>query len=51
MKLISANQKIAVFGSSGMVGSAICRSLLRNGYKNIFSPKRKELDLLDNKSV
>ena len=51
MKLISDNQKIAVFGSSGMVGSAICRSLLRNGYKNIFSPKRKELDLVDNKSV
>ncbi len=51
MKLISINHKFAVFGSSGMVGSAICRSLKRNGYKNVLFPKRKELDLLDYKSV
>ena len=47
MKLISSNQKFAVFGSRGMVGSAVCRALKRNGYLNIISPKREELDLLN----
>ena len=50
-KLISKNERIFVAGSSGMAGSAICRSLLKSGYglkKNdgaLLSPSRKELDL------
>ena len=47
MKLISPTLKIAVFGSSGMAGSAICRALKRNGYSKILKPSRKELNLLD----
>ncbi len=55
-KKISLNEKILVAGASGMAGSAIYRSLLKNGYgrKNggqIFKPTRKELDLLDIKAV
>ena len=46
MKQMRLDSKIAVFGSSGMAGSAICRSLIRSGYKNILRPKRKDLDLL-----
>ena len=37
--------KIFLAGHGGMVGSAIKRSLLRNGYKNIIVRKRNELDL------
>ena len=47
MKLISPTLKIAVFGSSGMAGSAICRALKRNGYYNLLLPKRKDLNLLN----
>ena len=46
MNLINSNNKFVVFGSTGMVGSAICRALKRNGYKNILKPSRNELDLL-----
>ena len=46
MKLITTNLKIAVFGSSGMAGSAICRALKRKGYNNLLLPKRKDLNLL-----
>jgi len=51
MKLITPNQKVVVFGSSGMVGSSIIRMLRMNGYKRIFSPLRKDLNLLDNFEV
>ena len=37
--------KIYVAGHRGMVGSAICRALERNGYKNIITRTHKELDL------
>jgi len=47
MKLISPTLKIAVFGCSGMAGSAICRALKRNGYYNLLLPKRKGLNLLN----
>jgi GDP-L-fucose synthase len=47
MKLISPTLKIAVFGCSGMAGSAICRALKRNGYYNLLLPKRKDLNLLN----
>ena len=47
MKLISPTSTLAVFGSSGMAGSAICRALKRNGYYNLLLPKRKDLNLLN----
>ena len=37
--------KIYVAGHRGMVGSAICRALERNGYTNIITRSHKELDL------
>jgi GDP-L-fucose synthase len=39
------NSKIYVAGHRGMVGSAIMRELLRNGYTNIITRTRTELDL------
>ena len=48
MELISCNQKIAIFGSKGMVGSAILRLLRKKGYQKIIAPTKKELNLLDN---
>ena len=56
-KYISLSERIFIAGASGMVGSAIYRQLLKAGYgdiKNqgiIFTPSRKELDLLDAESV
>ena len=47
MELISNFDKVVVFGSSGLAGSAICRSLIKSGYKKILKPKRKELNLLN----
>jgi len=56
MKKINLDDKIFVAGARGMAGSAICRSLYKNGYgeKNggiIFQPNKDELDLLDIKAV
>ena len=45
--LISKNYKIFLAGHSGMVGSAIKRSLIKKGYKNLLCPKRKDLNLLN----
>lgn len=39
------NSKIYVAGHRGMVGSAICRELQRQGYTNIITRTHKELDL------
>ncbi len=39
------NDKIYVAGHNGMVGSAIVRALIRNGYNNIITKTSKELDL------
>ena len=55
-KKILSNEKIFVAGASGMAGSAICRSLLKNGYGKtnggqILIPTRKELNLLDFNAV
>ena len=46
------NAKIFVAGGqSGLVGTAIVRALKRRGYTNIIIRTRKEVDLLDAKSV
>tara|TARA_B100001248_G_scaffold200153_1_gene154423 strand:- start:2409 stop:3386 length:978 start_codon:yes stop_codon:yes gene_type:complete len=47
VNLNRTDSKIAVFGSSGMVGSSIVRALKRSGYKNLLTPKRKDLNLLN----
>jgi len=43
--------KIFVAGHKGMVGSAILRKLISDGYQNIITKTRQELDLLDQNSV
>ncbi|MCR5746649.1 MAG: GDP-L-fucose synthase [Lachnospiraceae bacterium] len=45
------NAKIYVAGHRGLVGSAIVRSLEREGYTNIVKRTHKELDLTDQKAV
>ncbi|MDC3016304.1 GDP-L-fucose synthase [Prochlorococcus sp. AH-736-E20] len=51
-KLISPGEKIFIAGSTGMVGNAILKVLLNNGYGDkscggeILTPSRKELNLL-----
>lgn len=51
MNLLEKKDKIYVAGSNGMVGSAICRLLNKQGYKdtkkNLLTPSRNELDLTD----
>jgi len=48
---MNINSKIYVAGHTGMVGSAIVRELINNGYKNIILQTREELDLLNIKAV
>lgn len=43
--------KIYIAGHRGLVGSAICRILVRNGYKNLVVRTHAELDLCDQKAV
>ena len=45
------NSNIFVAGSGGLVGSAVVQKLKELGYKNILTPRRKELDLSDQKQV
>lgn len=45
--LINQYDRLFVAGHKGMAGSAICRSLRLNGYKNLLTASRDELDLLD----
>jgi GDP-L-fucose synthase len=45
------NAKIYVAGHRGMVGSAICRELERQGYHNIITRTHKELDLTRQEAV
>ncbi len=46
---LSKNIKIFLAGHKGMVGSAIKKSLLKNGFNNIVVKSKKELDLTDQK--
>jgi GDP-L-fucose synthase len=43
--------KILVLGSRGLVGSALIREMLKLGYKNLLTPVREELNLLNQQSV
>jgi len=43
--------RIYVAGHRGLVGSAICRRLQREGYGNLVLRTRQELDLLDQRAV
>lgn len=43
--------KIYVAGHNGMVGSAVCRALVKAGYTNIVSRSSKELDLRNQAAV
>ena len=51
MTLIDKNDNIFIAGYKGMVGSAIKRSLEKRNYKNLLTPSKKELDLLNFNSV
>lgn len=43
--------KILILGSRGLVGSALERELVRQGYKNLLTPVRQELNLVNQQSV
>jgi GDP-L-fucose synthase len=43
---MNKNSRTLVLGSSGLVGSAICRELERRGYENVLAPSRNELNLI-----
>ena len=55
MNFLDKSDRIFVAGSNGMVGSAICKLLQKNGYtknnKNLLTSRREELDLTDSEKV
>ena len=51
MRYLSKENKIFIAGHKGMVGSAMVRNLKNNGYLNLLTAKRKDLDLTDLGSV
>lgn len=48
---MNSTDKIYVAGHHGLVGSAIVRSLKRQGYRNIIGRTHKELDLMNQQDV
>ena len=48
---MNVSDKIYVAGHRGMVGSAVCRALAKQGYTNVVTRAHKELDLLDPAAV
>lgn len=44
---MNSDSKVLVLGSRGLVGSAIVRTLNSQGFSNVLSPVRSELNLLD----
>ncbi len=50
-KLIDKDDKIFIAGHKGMVGSAIYRKLVNDGYENIIFVSKNELDLRDDSAV
>lgn len=51
MNNISLDSSILITGAGGGLGKALVTSLQKKGYKNILTPSRQVLDLLDSKSV
>jgi GDP-L-fucose synthase len=51
MGAVDAQAKIFIAGSRGMVGSAVTRRLTAQGYTNLLTPSRSELDLVDQRAV
>jgi GDP-L-fucose synthase len=45
--VMNVNSKIYVAGHRGLVGSAIWRELVRQGYENLVGATRNEIDLMD----
>lgn len=48
---IDRNDKIFIAGHNGMVGSAVLKLFKKEGFKNIITKSRKELDLTDAQAV
>ena len=48
---MNITSRIFVTGHKGLVGSAILRNLQKNGYNNIFTVDKKDLDLTDTVAV
>ena len=49
--MIRKNSRIYVAGHKGLIGSAIVRNLILNGYKNIITINRNKLDLTNQEKV
>ena len=49
--MIKKNSRIYVAGHKGLIGSAIVRNLILNGYKNIITISRNKLDLTNQEKV
>ena len=55
--IVKINEKIFIAGSTGMVGQAITRNLIKKGYGNkenggsLLTPSRQELNLTNNDDV
>ena len=48
---MNTEDKILIAGQGGMVGSSIVRELDKQGYPNLLTPSRQEVDLTDKKEV
>lgn len=48
---MKVSDKILILGSRGLVGSAIVRELIKQGYSNLLTPIKDELNLLKQQSV
>ena len=51
MNFIKKTDRIFIAGHQGMVGSAIRRAFIKNGYKNLLIEDKKSLNLTDYRSV
>lgn len=51
MHLTLPDERIFVAGHRGLVGSAVCRALTSDGYTNLITRTRSELDLTDGAAV
>ncbi len=49
--LLNPHSRIYVAGHRGLVGSAICRLLRQNGYENILTATRQQIDLTNQEAV